>query len=334
MIDGSPSLPMLLAQPTNPGPTAELYSSLAAVLAGFAFTGLMLFLGTQFKLDGGDKRVLPGNIVATLFCAMSSLTICSFLYGRTAGEAVTTGRTYLTLALYGVVLAPAVLSLFYALNLVMVSHTATARTAVDTRWVVTAVGPAVVMSLLADLLANAWSHGCEGECSAWASPRLWGFVLAGCFLVFGLMTSLLTAANLTGRDRLKPLKKVVWSFYRLKPTEAAAKYFQRHKSAPAYITLILTSVVAIFSLWARGLPDGFSPRVWTHVLLGFAALVMGVFAFAAGSVLDEDALRHLKDRTEDDGGTRPRLGEVFGRLFRRRGADRRPARSDPAPPRV
>ncbi|ADD41724.1 hypothetical protein [Stackebrandtia nassauensis] len=297
----------ILAQPLNPGPSAELYSSLAAVLAGFAFTGLMLFLNYQFTGDAEHKyqRIKPATVVMTLFSAMSSLTICAFLYGRAAGETVATGRTFLMLALYGVVLSPAVLSLFYALNLVMVSRPATARTAVDTRWVVAAVGPAVVMSLLADLLATAWDHGCEGDCAAWLSPRLWGFLVSVSFLVFGLMTSLLAARNLARRSRLRPLKILVWRFLNLRPVAASAKFFRRKKSAPAYITLLLTFAVSIFSLWARGIPDGFNPRYWTHALLGFAALVMGVFAFAAGSVLDEPVLKTPEPRTPGCPRSRP-----------------------------
>lgn len=311
MIDGSASLSVLLSQPYNPGPTAQLYSSLAAVLAGFAFAGLVMFLSSTSTRGDASSLIPPGPIVTTLFCAMSSLTICAFLYGRAAGESEPSGRNFLMLSLYGMVLAPAVLSLFYALNLIMASREATKNAAIDTRWVVAAVGPAVVMSLLADLLANGWAYGCDRGCTVWSSPRLWGFVLAAFFLVFGLMTSLL-ARSLPDASKPEPgaavpdpglVESIVCGILGFGPIKACAAFFRRRRSSPAFITLILTASVAMFSLWARGTPDGFGTRTWTHAVLGLAALVMAVFAFAAASVLDKpiflraEILKQLRENT-------------------------------------
>ncbi|MGH8792392.1 MAG: hypothetical protein ACRDXX_07085 [Stackebrandtia sp.] len=285
----------------NPGPSAEMYGSLAAVLAGFAFAGLVLYLERQRKwstrddqatpepAETGQRRpyahIKPAAIATTLFYAMSALTICAFLYGRLAGESKASGRTFLVLALYGVVLALAVLSLFYALNLVMVTHEGTRNTALATRWVVAAVGPAVVVGLLADLLANAWAYGCRDACSGWMSPRLWGFVLAMAFLTFGLLTTSQTAR------RLRPFSRPVRWLLAQPRIQAAADVFRDRPHYPAFITLFLASAIGVISLWARGISDGVDPRYWTHAVLVFAALAMATFAFAAGSVLDEPIAR-------------------------------------------
>ena len=132
-----------------------MYGSLAAVLAGFAFTALVLYLGRQIPRTGAHgpeqasgkyRHINPASIVKTLFYAMCTLTICAFLYARLAGESVASGRVLLSMSLSGMVLAPAVLSLFYALNLEMVTHGVTRSSAEGTRWVVAAAGPAVVIS--------------------------------------------------------------------------------------------------------------------------------------------------------------------------------------------
>lgn len=278
--------PLPLADP--PGPSAQTYSALASVLAGFAFTALVLYLQSRPGDHDGDPRVRPPAIVATLFYAMSALTICAFLYGRLAAESEPSGRTYLGLSLYGVVLGSSVLSLFYALNLVMVTHPSTRFTAMSTRWVVAGVGPAVIVSLLADLLANAWAYGCDGNCPGWRSPRVLGFVVAGLFLVTGLAMTTLARHRLIRYVIEHPV------------TVRAARPFRRHPGAPALITLVLASAIGILSLWARGLPDRMDPHAWTYAILLFGTANLAVFAFATGNVLYElpPRLRAAEDAYE------------------------------------
>lgn len=289
----TPALTSLAAEPFNAGPSAQMYGSLAAVLAGFAFAGLLLYLERQRPTgpngmtplkpvqDNGYTHIRPRDVVTTLFFAMSALTISAFLYGRLTGVSDASGRTFLILGLYGAVLAPAVLCLFYALNLAMLTHQATRETAERTRWVVVAVGPAVVMALLADILAYAWGHGCQGGCSSWTSPRLWGFVLSAGFVIFGLFLTSLTVR------RFRPLRIPLGWILSRRWIRACAIIFRDRAHYPAFMTLTLAAVVAITSVWARGVPESVNPRHWTHAVLGCAALVMGVFAFAAGSVLDK-----------------------------------------------
>ncbi|MGH8877396.1 MAG: hypothetical protein ACRD0P_08660 [Stackebrandtia sp.] len=293
-----------MAQPPNPGPAAQTYSELAAVLAGFAFAALILYLGSQRSSSDSNSpdsappdslpyaAVTPRRVVISLFYAMSALTISSFLYGRLASESTASGRTYLVFALYGVVLALAVLSLFYALNLVMVvTRKETREAAEQTRWVVAAVGPAVVISLLADLLASAWDYGCQEPCSAWQSPRWWGFGLALVFLIIGLWTTVQTLRTL--KNFIGDL--VTWVL-RLPWIKRGADAFQRHPQIPGLIAIIFAALVGIASLWVRGTPDGYNPSHWTHALLVVTALVLGLFAFAAATVLDQASSQPVRSR--------------------------------------
>ncbi|MEU6250869.1 hypothetical protein [Glycomyces sp. NPDC047010] len=271
------------------GPSAQMYGSLASVLAGFAFTGLVLYLERQSgAAEGGGDAVRPVHIVKTLFYAMCALTVCAFLYARLAGELGFSDRVLLGLSFYGLVLAPAVLSLFYALNLVMRNHEVTRATAESTRWVVAGAGPAVVISLLADPLDNAWDYGCAGSCPAWASPRLWGCGLALAFLAIGLM--------LTVPER--PNRALTWVLH-LAWIDGAKTRLLEKPHFPALMTLWLASATGMASLLVRGTPDVLDPRLWAHAVLVLAVAFMAVFAFATGSVLEPR--RHPPDRAGGPG---------------------------------
>lgn len=289
-----------MAQVVNLGPPAQMYGSLAAVLAGFAFTALILYLERQ---DPGPREqepdssstkyghINPSSIVKTLFYAMCALTVCAFLYSRLAGESVTSGRVLLGLSLYGMVLGGAVLSLFYALNLVMVTHPTTRSSAEATRWVVAAAGPAVVVGMLADLLDSAWQQGCDGTCPPWMSPRWWSFGLLVAFVLGGL---LLTVPAL---QRAKRLRTTIRRLQRRVVVQAAADLLLPRPHLPALITLMLASTIGMASLWARGVAvgghGGLDPRIWVHPVLLLTATVMAIFAFATGSVLDPAPAKSL-----------------------------------------
>ncbi|MCC3762573.1 hypothetical protein K3N28_05755 [Glycomyces sp. TRM65418] len=289
-----------MAQVVNLGPPAQMYGSLAAVLAGFAFTALILYLERQ---DGPGRRkpelgpsakyahINAASIVKTLFYAMCALTVCAFLYSRLAGETELSSRVLLGLSLYGMVLGPAVLSLFYALNLVMVTHPTTRSSAEATRWVVAAAGPAVVVGMLADLLDSAWQQGCNGACPQWMSPRWWSFGLLVAFVLGGL---LLTVPAL---QRAQRLRKAIRRLQHRTAVQSAADFLLPRPHLPALITLGLASAIGIGSLWARGIAvgahEGLDPRIWVHPVLILTATVMAIFAFATGSVLDPAPTKSL-----------------------------------------
>ncbi|WP_026928891.1 hypothetical protein [Glycomyces tenuis] len=262
-----------------------MYGSLAAVLAGFAFTGLVLYLGRQnaHPVDGGrgaeGGRIEPKFIVKTLFYAMSSLMICAFLYAHLASKGPSPHQALLGLSLSGLVLGPGVLSLFYALNLVMVNHAVTRAAAESTRWVVAAVGPAVTISLLTDIFDRAWDFGCGGACPGWLSPRWWGFGIAVALAVVGL---LITMPPFTAGE---PLRRRVEAMVRTRWLRRTSDLMRRWPDAPALLTLVLASIIAVTSMWSRGGAADLDPRYWVHAVMGLMAVVMVAFAFATGSVL-------------------------------------------------
>jgi hypothetical protein len=257
------------------GPAVQTYSALASVLAGFAFTALVLYLGRQDHRDERDvERVDPVQIVKTLFYAMCALMICAFLYARLSGETQALDRVLLGLSFYGLILGAAVLSLFYALNLVMLNHEGTREAAQYTRWVVAAAGPAVVLCLLADVLDSAWVYGCGGGCSAWLSPRWWGFALAAVFMALGLvMTRPGRSHGLLGR------------LFALRPAAALIRRLRRKPHFPSWMTLMIATAVGMGSLWIRGMSAVLDPRLWAHAVLLLATVNLAVFAIATGSVL-------------------------------------------------
>ncbi|MGH3742101.1 MAG: hypothetical protein ACRDT1_12300 [Micromonosporaceae bacterium] len=344
-----------------------MYASLSVALAGFAFAGLVLYLSRQDSRSGAAAQpaaaggavagqpgsgareryvhISPHAISKTLLYAMSALIICAFLYGRLAGEweAESSGLVLLTLVAYGVILGLSVLSLFYAMCLLMLTHQVTRRAAEDTRWVVAAMGPGVVMSFLAGVSADAWSAGCRSGCPAWSSPLYWGSFAIVAFVAFGmLLTSMrarrvllfaLLRARIRGGDGdrqglsgsargwLKSLQgsSQVQQLARSRPllwlvmrpwVQRSANVFRQRPDLPAAMTLVLASLVGVSSLWARDASYDFRPHyALVDGIFGLTVLVMGAFAFAAGSVLDEpkdEAEGKLED--ERDGPAEPGPG--------------------------
>ena len=112
---------MFLADPfVNIGQTASLYSQIAGVLAGFAFTVLVTFLGRSTAVTGSteaEQRAERGAIASVLFSTLAALIICAVLYGILAGAAPESGNAQSGLLLYGPAFSLAVLSMFYATGL-------------------------------------------------------------------------------------------------------------------------------------------------------------------------------------------------------------------------
>jgi hypothetical protein len=267
------------------GPSAQMYGSLASVLAGFAFTGLVLYLERQNNrpvTEGHGRdvgKIEPKVIVKTLFYAMSTLMICAFLYAHLASQTQPPHRALLGMALSGLVLGTGVLSLFYALNLVMINHAVTRAAAESTRWVVAAVGPAVVISLLTDLFDNAWDFGCDGACPGWLSPRWWGFAMSAGLAAVGL---LITMPPFSFRE---PLRRSSQTVVRIRWLRRISTMLGRWPDLPVLLTLVLASTIAVTSMWSRDAAADLDPRYWVHTVMALETLTMVAFAFATGSVL-------------------------------------------------
>ncbi|HEX2142985.1 MAG TPA: hypothetical protein VHG10_00610 [Glycomyces sp.] len=283
----------MAAPVVNLGPLAQMYGTLAATLAGFAFAALVIYLERQSNhgetpsVEVSSSKyghVEPASIVKTLFYAMCALTVCAFLYARLAGESAPSGRVLLALSLFGMVLATAVLSLFYALNLVMTTHELTRPSAEATRWVVAAAGPSLAIALLADLFDSAWKLGCAGGCAAWMSPRWWSFAF-GCVLL--LVGMLLTMPVMR---RVRGLGEAIEWLLRRRPIRAGSDSLVLRPHFPALVSVVFAVLVGGTTLWVDGLTpasgDGPDPRLWVHPVLILTSVVMATFAFTSGSVLD------------------------------------------------
>lgn len=129
----------------EPGPIAQMYGNLAAVLAGFALAGLAIYLDRQrndlLTSVAAPAAVSPEVITKSLLYSMAALTMCAFLFGSLAGRPESPTQAAIAMLAYGIVLGSSVLSLFYAMTMLMLNHPVTERAARRTRWVVVA-GPA------------------------------------------------------------------------------------------------------------------------------------------------------------------------------------------------
>ena len=203
---------------------AQAYSAFGGVLVGFALTGLFWYL-TEARKDrkngpsteqqqrpaehkhrpGGHERqatwtrhsdgwvvIVTRHVTLTVFYAMASLAMTSFLYASLAGEAVPVQGTspawaVAAMLLYGVAFGLAVLMLFYGLTLVMLER-GLHREAGWAYWVVACAGPAVVLRFLLTAAGAAQEatsgHPPDGLLSRWA---MFWWVLGAAALAATLM---------------------------------------------------------------------------------------------------------------------------------------------------
>jgi hypothetical protein len=135
--------------------TAGLYSTLAGVLAGFAFTALMSLLALRVAATAEDDRRL-GSVVEVLLAAFIALVLSSLTYAALGGEPESGGRSASEEILAGVGLVVAALLLLYSVPLTIEASRPFASSG-DTgtyaaarfirRVLVHAVGPLVVFYL-------------------------------------------------------------------------------------------------------------------------------------------------------------------------------------------
>ena len=93
---------------------AQEYSSFSGLLAGFAFTGLTIYL-TRSRGGAPEEgsEVEVRHVASAVFYATISLAISSFLYGNLVGIAPDDpGAAPTALLEYGLILSLSVLSLF------------------------------------------------------------------------------------------------------------------------------------------------------------------------------------------------------------------------------
>src|SRR5690242_12239393 len=98
---------MIVAEPLNSlTTTAQMYSQIAGVLAGFAFTALLGYIRRD--------QVGSGSVTIVLFCTTATLIECAILYSILAGGQAASGNSYSGLVIIGPSFALAIASMFYS----------------------------------------------------------------------------------------------------------------------------------------------------------------------------------------------------------------------------
>ena len=188
---------MILADPIgNVSQTASLYSQVAGVLAGFAFTALITFLARSASDEGDDAPMQDserGAIAAMLFSTLAALIICAVLYGILAGGLPDSGNSQSGLLLYGPAFSLAVLSMFYATGLAALPYQHLNAMLDVVRFLVCVTTPALSIVLIAGAANDICGSG-TGRCvhAPVLSPEHpFGFGLVLALLVGAISTTAL-----------------------------------------------------------------------------------------------------------------------------------------------
>ena len=188
------------------GPSAGLYSTMASVLAGFAFLAITLVIGGTHRRSanrpttGAEHARSQGtdiDLLIILTIAFTALILTSIQYAEIAGEtgcAITDGRSASEQFLAGVSFVFSVLLLFYA-TVQMISASGIPNVGHSIRRLVAVIGPALAMLLLAaaadEVAFTPWiggkatTTGLAGFIeSPWTNLGLVGFVLLLSFVIW------------------------------------------------------------------------------------------------------------------------------------------------------
>lgn len=282
----------------NPSDIAQQYAAFASLLAGFAFTGLVLYIGRQ--ASGRSTWATPtdvrtSDIAATLFYAMLSLGTCAFLYANLSGERPTSGRALTAMLLYGTVLGLSVLSLFYSLTLMMFEHEVTKDAARYAYWAVVVVGPAMVMRFLTGVsheagLVRCGVHPTDSPCEwEWITPRSVGFTAV---LLMLLISALITALGIPRQRSDQHLSHEDLTVFgrawnaALTPLAKRRDVLAASPTLPSVSVFILVVLMMLGSLFITTGRTTITPPhalIFTVLVLGF--LCLGSLAFAWGSII-------------------------------------------------
>ncbi|SIM59502.1 hypothetical protein [Micromonospora cremea] len=168
---------MVVAEPlTNISATAGLYSQIAGVLAGFAFTALLLYLNRTPDTPEQVKEVDPSQadeatrvhrqVTVVLFNTLGALIICAVQYGVLAGGPPDSGNSLSGTMLNGPAFSLAILGMFYATALAAAPFGHLAPMLASARILVGAIGPVIAMLLIASAALDIHISGCVARAAA------------------------------------------------------------------------------------------------------------------------------------------------------------------------
>jgi hypothetical protein len=156
---------MLVYEPfVNIAGTAQMYSQIAGVLAGFAFTALLGFLRHGASDDDGEGGVAATHtlrsVTVVLFSSTVALIISAILYGFLAGGAPDSGNSFSLIAIDGPAFSLAILAMFYAVGLAATPYSHMDSMLSALRFVVGVVAPAIVLLLVATAVLDIYHVKC------------------------------------------------------------------------------------------------------------------------------------------------------------------------------
>jgi hypothetical protein len=144
--------------------TAQMYSQIAGVLAGFAFTALLGFLRSGTKLadeQGGlSANYTLRSVSLVLFSAMTALIISAVLYGILAGGEDASGSSFSAVVIDGPSFSIAILGMFYAIGLAATPYPHLDAMLAAVRVIVGVVGPAVALVLVDTAVLDIYHYRC------------------------------------------------------------------------------------------------------------------------------------------------------------------------------
>lgn len=272
--------------------SAQTYADFAGILAGFAFTGLCVYL--ERRNEPGEsangiaeviRRIRSDHVAATILFAMFSLAMSTFVYANLAGEAqsyapnpktqnltIPPGSAVAALLPYGVIFGLSVLTLVYAVTLMMFESPATRPAAKYAFWAVAIAGPLVVLRFLAAAARNIWEMNCALHHKCSGTPWLLSTGHIAIMLLLILAISLVV--TWTGVLHMEPLRPF---------RDRVAK----RPTVPAIGVFVLTVATTVWgSLFLNTRERSYAPPAW----LIYSSLVVGVafvifFSLTCGCVV-------------------------------------------------
>ncbi|SCG60152.1 hypothetical protein [Micromonospora zamorensis] len=155
------------------GATAASYSQVAGVLAGFAFSALLLYLnrtpGASEHVQSVNKRrpdegsQVHQQVTVVLFNTLGSLIICAVSYGILASHPPDSEIAFSAIFLHGPAFCLAILGMFYATALAAAPFGHLLPMLASARILVGVIGPVVAMTLIAAAALDIDIRGCIGQ---------------------------------------------------------------------------------------------------------------------------------------------------------------------------
>jgi hypothetical protein len=256
---------MILADPISyVGQSASLYSQIAGVLAGFAFTVLISFLGRAAPESvAGRDSAAEGEreaLAVVLFTTLAALIICAVLFGLLAGGQNSSGNSMSGMLFYALPFILAILSIFYATGLAALPYTHLGAMLTVVRILICVASPVFGMMMIATA-ANDICSSTSARCNQAGaldalSPPGFGMLLAAVIMLVSIVALV--------RNQKRPID----------PIKRA-----RLATGVAAVVLITAVAQALPAVVLDAKPASFTASHWALYLVeGLSAVILSLFS--------------------------------------------------------